>query len=266
VLGFIAGYLWRGPTPPAPAASVSAEPPTLASSTGPDVADAESRGVPAPAIPAPPTPVPMEAPPPQVASSRGGSSPSTPAPPVREEAATSSRSGAPPAVPRASNGRSGPAARDGRLLIRSTPAGAPVTIDGERRGTTPLVVRDLPYGAYQVQVSSPGFEPQERRLTVTRERPAAAATFDLTSATAGAGGPGAAASAGSLYLDSRPSGAQVLIDGQPFGTTPVLVPALEPGGHNVEIELPGYRRWTSTVQVRAGQRNRVTGSLEPDRP
>jgi hypothetical protein len=50
----------------------------------------------------------------------------------------------------ASVGRSG-------LEIRSTPPGATVTIDGQRRGTTPLVLSDLPPGAHRVLLTLDGY-------------------------------------------------------------------------------------------------------------
>lgn len=284
VIGFIAGYLWRSPATPivtpvatdqAPAAvdapraaspSIDSAPPasssptesapqTVARSAGPDEADAE-RAV-AAAAPEPLRPLD------RTPGSSAGSSP-----PAPEAAPTSSRSGAPAAEPRASNGPVSAASnRDGRLLIRTTPAGAEVTLDGRSVGTSPIVVRELEYGAYTVRVSLGGFETLTRRLAVTRERPSSAVTLALERATPTppASQPRTAAT-GALYVDSRPRGAAVSVDGQVLGTTPLQLPGVAAGTHEVRLELEGYRSWTSSIQVRADQRNRVTGSLEPQRP
>ena len=260
VLGFIAGYLWSPPVVVEQAAGGNPSEPIVARELGPVAADEAPRVV---AIP--PTPVPMNAPPSAIEPRAGTSPRAEVVTPEPREAATSSSVGALPTRPQASTGPVTLGARDGRLLIRSTPAGAPVTIDDSRRGSTPLVVRDLEYGSYEVRVTSPGLEPQTRRLTVTRERPSAAVTFDLTVPVRESAA-GVEATTGSLYIDSLPRGALVIFDGAPFGTTPLLAPGVAIGAHDVELTLDGYRRWTSSVQVRNGQRNRVTGSLEPQRP
>ena len=70
--------------------------------------------------------------------------------------------------------------------------------------------------------------------------------------------------AGTLTIDSRPVGASVFVDGQPIGTTPVLLPDISPGIHVVRLQLAAHREWISTVQVVPDDRNRVTAALEED--
>ena len=65
-----------------------------------------------------------------------------------------------------------------------------------------------------------------------------------------------------LNVDSRPDGSKVFLDGKLVGTTPVLLPQVGAGEHVVRIEHDGYRNWSSSVRVVAGERNRVTASLE----
>jgi len=65
-----------------------------------------------------------------------------------------------------------------------------------------------------------------------------------------------------LQIDSRPTGAQVFVDGAPVGVTPVLLPTIATGAHTVRIELAGYRSWSTSVSVTSGQRTRVAASLE----
>ena len=68
--------------------------------------------------------------------------------------------------------------------------------------------------------------------------------------------------AGTIYVDSRPRGARVLIDGRPMGTTPASIPDIPIGSHVVRLELPDHRVWTTSTRVAAGEQARVTGSLE----
>jgi hypothetical protein len=65
-----------------------------------------------------------------------------------------------------------------------------------------------------------------------------------------------------LQIDSRPSGAQVWMNGTLVGTTPLVLPTVDVGSHAVRIELPGYRPWTTSIQVTRGERARVAASLE----
>jgi hypothetical protein len=71
-----------------------------------------------------------------------------------------------------------------------------------------------------------------------------------------------AATTGSLVVDSRPLGAQVSVDGQVMGTTPLTLPDVQPGAHRIVLEIPGFNRWITMVQVTAGSRMRVAASLE----
>lgn len=158
----------------------------------------------------------------------------------------------------------------GRLLVRSTPAGARVSVDGRERGRTPVVVRDLERGAHRVRVERDGYATGERRVVITTSRPAQSMTLELRGAAAARRDVQPApttpatlgALAGALSIDSRPTGAKVFIDGKLVGSTPLLLSRVEAGEHAVRIEGDGYRRWSSSVRIVAGERNRVTASLE----
>ncbi len=67
---------------------------------------------------------------------------------------------------------------------------------------------------------------------------------------------------GALQVLSRPSGAQVVVDGRVAGKTPLSIPGVRAGAHDVRIELPGFRRWATSVTVTGGDRTRVAASLE----
>ena len=65
-----------------------------------------------------------------------------------------------------------------------------------------------------------------------------------------------------MLVDSRPVGAQVFVDGQSVGYTPLVVGELSPGTHSIRMQLPGYRPWVSAVTLSPGARQRVAASLE----
>ena len=68
--------------------------------------------------------------------------------------------------------------------------------------------------------------------------------------------------AGTIFVDSRPRGAKVFIDGKPMGTTPASIPGIPIGSHVIRLELEDHRVWTTSTSVSAGEQARVTGSLE----
>jgi hypothetical protein len=158
-------------------------------------------------------------------------------------------------------------AAEGRLLVRSSPAGARVLVDGKDHGVTPAAVRDLARGAHRVKISRDGYAPEERRVVITASRPAQSITVPLArpgTAAPPRAQPAAAAArfVGALAVDSRPAGARVFMDGTLVGTTPMALPSVPAGSHAIRIEHDGYRRWSSSVRVVASEQNRVTASLE----
>lgn len=161
-----------------------------------------------------------------------------------------------------------PAATPGRLIVRSTPEGAGVTVDGRWRGRTPLTLDNLAMGGHVVRVVQPGFSVAREEVTLSPRSSSRTLTFRLQrSGTAPAPAPRApgAAATGSLYILSRPSGARVLLDGNPAGVTPLRIPSVPAGSHSVRLELPDHRGWTTSLRVSGGQEARVSASLDPIR-
>ena len=197
--------------------------------------------------------------------------PSTPASPVTPAAPIT---GAPvaPAAPITSATPVTPPTIKGRVVIRSTPSGARVWLDGREAGVAPLTLQDVPAGSHTIRLALEGHLPVERRVTVGPEKASQAIAVELAAAhtrprepdrskpTAKASG--ASKAAGSLQVDSRPAGANVFVDSKPVGKTPLLLESLEPGDHGVRLELDGYRAWSSSTRITAGGRSRVAASLE----
>jgi hypothetical protein len=150
----------------------------------------------------------------------------------------------------------------GNLLVRTTPDGATVFIDGDRRGVTPLTVQKLPLGTRRVRVQRDGFTTEERQVALTRSRPSRSLDLRLTRAeTAAAAVTPTTAKTGTLVVESRPTGARVLLNGRPAGVTPVTIGDLAPGSYTVQLQLADFRPISTTVRVVAGERARVAASL-----
>jgi len=70
----------------------------------------------------------------------------------------------------------------------------------------------------------------------------------------GAAGPGAS---GTLSVETDPAGAEVLVDGQRWGTTPVAARALVPGDHRVRVVKDGYLDNARVIRLEAGRGERI---------
>jgi len=151
---------------------------------------------------------------------------------------------------------------NGRLVIRSTPAGAHVTVDGKDAGATPATVRELARGPHNVRVTQDGYAADERRIVLTEERMSQAMRFELTKKPVPGAAPAPPAGPGGLMVESRPTGASVFVDGRLIGTTPVAIESVSAGDHSIGLESAGYQRWVGSVRVATGERARITASLE----
>jgi hypothetical protein len=118
-------------------------------------------------------------------------------------------------------------------------------------------------------VSREGYITEQRRVTLSARQPSQ--TVDVTlKRTAPPATTSARSSApaerfvGTLVVESRPAGAKVFVDGKGMGVTPVTIPEVRVGSHVVRLEMVGHRRWSTSIRVVAGERERVAASLEEE--
>ena len=129
------------------------------------------------------------------------------------------------------------------VLIRSTPSGATVTMDGNSRGITPLVIRDLPAGKYRADLAMPGYAGVPVEWEITSERPQAV-SVDLDS------------NMGSLVITSSPSAAKVVVEGKDVGVTPFTLER-EEGKYVIRLERAGCNPEERNVRLTKGRKGRL---------
>jgi hypothetical protein len=213
-----------------------------------------------------------------------GTSGQTPPPKDFSEAAVAPKPPSEPAAERkpAAATAPSPTPKTGQLVVTSTPAKAAVTVNGEWSGRTPLTL-NRPFGTYNVRVVQNGYEIERERVQLSANAPkktidvtlrpsrAAAGTASPAPASAAAKPspaaakptpPPAAVTTGEIFVDSRPQGARVLIDGKLQGVTPLRLTNQAAGSYAVRLELTDHQPWTVTTRVTPGSVARVTGSLE----
>lgn len=136
------------------------------------------------------------------------------------------------------------------LFVSSSPAGAQAFVDGVGVGETgALTTLALEPGRYEVEVRKEGFLP----YTETVDLQAGRSVFVHAFLTRIAGG--------SIQAMSIPE-AEVFLEGEPVGTTPVVFDA-RPGLREVRFERPGFEPQTLSVLVRNFRVSRVPVELRP---
>ncbi|MBR1370000.1 hypothetical protein RJ53_11135, partial [Methanocalculus chunghsingensis] len=139
------------------------------------------------------------------------------------------------------------------IRFTSNPAGAEIFINGDLKGTTPMVVPGFTLGEHDVEYRLEGYERWGRQIVVTEAALTTTWSYNPTltpveiipeptpvpvpEETA------------SIRFTSNPAGAEIFINGDLKGTTPMVVPGFTLGEHDVEYRLEGYERWGRQIVV-----------------
>lgn len=130
--------------------------------------------------------------------------------------------------------------------ISSQPAGAELSIDGEKHGLTPVTVMLVP-GSHVARLALPN-------------QSATFFSFETNGGTADVSFPLPAPSVTVLAI-SDPEGATVTRDGSVVGVTPVLLPDVPAGRHEFTFSLNGYRAHRTEIDLAAPAPVRISANL-----
>ena len=152
----------------------------------------------------------------------------------------------------------------GRLAVE-TPgvAGAEVSVDGARVGSTPLAAFEVEAGERELTVAATGYEPQHAKITVEGRGVRQSLSVSLVPLPTPPPGPPPPPRPGLLALTSDPPGARVSLDGSDRGPTPLELPLAPGQPHTVRLALAGYASAELTLTLRAGERREQALRLEP---
>ena len=139
-------------------------------------------------------------------------------------------------------------AMPGLIAIDSSPQGASVMVDGESVGKTPLVDLPLEQGDYQLLLEEPRHLPLTQPLQVTGRGVQQAIEVQLAPAWA------------MVTIDSLPTGATLLLDGETAGTTPATIEVLQ-GEHQLMLQMDTLADWQKTLRIEA-EKNQDLGQIE----
>lgn len=117
------------------------------------------------------------------------------------------------------------------VTVETTPEGAEVSLEGVPLGRTPLVDAPVnPKGTHLV-LAKAGYEP----LNVYLQPSDRAVRLDLKPLLF------------SVTIRTEPAGAEVFIDGQGMGLTPLILPVEEARSPILSLHLTGYQAWTGVI-------------------
>ncbi len=125
------------------------------------------------------------------------------------------------------------------LKVQSTIPNAEVFLDGSSLGRAPVDRTDLDPGKHYVVVHRDGFTDFKREVILV-ENQSVALVADLSAT-------------GGLRVLSTPEGAEVRIDGELIGKTPVSREGVPAGDHVVEFRLQGYFDHKENMKVEGGR-------------
>jgi sugar lactone lactonase YvrE len=134
--------------------------------------------------------------------------------------------------------------------ISSNPAGARVYVGGTLRGATPLKGLDLSVGDHPIRIAKDRYAPYEGRLAVKPGKEPIPFNFDLTPLF------------GTLKVTTVPAGASVYLQGRQIGRTPLELPDVPVGRHDLRIERDKYKPAAIQALIEGDETNSIDLTLE----
>ena len=125
-------------------------------------------------------------------------------------------------------------------------------IDGQLRGIAPAVLPEVLPGNHQVTISFNGYDDWSHIVSVGSGRMSAinaelVAAKEIT---------------GSLAVITDPPGAEIFMDDDFKGVSPVTISGLSTGTHTVLLTLKDYANATTNISITAGQTRKYTTGLQ----
>jgi len=138
----------------------------------------------------------------------------------------------------------------GKLFITSQPPEAAVYLNDQLKGKTPLTIAQVESDDYTIRLTKDLYHSYEEKFTITdgseSQRP-----IILSPAF------------GTLDVVSVPEGAEVLVDGQRRGKTPISIPEVPSGEYRLSVQMPLYETLEIQVVIEDGKTNKQSMSLAP---
>ncbi len=135
------------------------------------------------------------------------------------------------------------------LAIKCQPSPAEVRLDGRFIGLTPMVIHDVAEGEHLVSLSLEGYENHAETTRLGGGRHEVNVRLERESA-------------GSLSVHTRPEGAEVILDGQSRGNTPLEIGALRAGSYRIVLRKAGHEIFNRQLLIKSGEKTSIDAKLD----
>jgi hypothetical protein len=150
----------------------------------------------------------------------------------------------------------------GWIVVFSSPGNASVTLDGDYVGRTltnnSLNLDAVPAGDHTIALELGGYQPYSTRTSVSSKMVSTVTAVLVPVAVPLANG--------ALSVTSDPAGANVSVDNESVGISPLTVSDIPAGNHLVTIKKEGYRDYSASILIAAGTTGTVSATLLPVKP
>ena len=136
------------------------------------------------------------------------------------------------------------------VVINTQPENAELRVDGQVVASTPCVLQ-IKAGLHSLEIHAEGYQVWQREIDVAAEQPISITDIVL------------APVSGRIVVQSTPAGAQVMVDGEYAGVTPIEVEAEPDQAHRIQISRGGYEPAERTVRVGSAEAETVSFDLTP---
>ncbi|MBF0416172.1 MAG: PEGA domain-containing protein [Magnetococcales bacterium] len=133
------------------------------------------------------------------------------------------------------------------LLIKVIPRGAEVLVNGTFMGKAPFLIKNPPPGQINIHARSMGFRSLTRNFDVLANQNNVAVLILASRSNDTDKVPG------TLIIETDPQGANLLLDGQTLGKSPMRNESTPEGEHQLTVQFPGLGEKKLTVQVIGGE-------------
>ena len=135
------------------------------------------------------------------------------------------------------------------LTIGTQPPGATVFINGRLAGATPLIVRGIEPGTYSLRIEKENFMPVIR-------------TLDLQHGGIPVNEVLPKIATGMVKVEMKPIGAEVVLDGEVVGQTPLFLPEVQVGEHELLVRKTNCNPYSRRIQVEQGKQLSFNDELD----
>ncbi len=134
-------------------------------------------------------------------------------------------------------------AKQGSLMVASSPTGATVYLNQKERGKTPLAIDNLAADNYFVELRKEGYMLWKKAVRIDAGKRAIVDAILETEA----------APKSLIKVSVDLSNAEIYLDGRLVGMSPSITLEVEPGNHDVEVRPVGRKPQTKSLRVEAGK-------------